>query len=234
MLAGLKLNLNRPFGDGRDSDGNGVVDEPGEPLNQLSLYTAPGSHGTFSGVFDPTQTAADSLQAHQLQARYLYILAMLVVNRSALKTQLNTILGSTATDEDVARYLAQWAVNAVDFRNRDSIMTPFIYDPDPFNDYGSNTTPPTWRATLGLPTAADIVANHVVWGCKRPELLISETMALHDRRTQDTAADPSGLRVKQPADPPGTYDPDFDQRFKPEGSLFIELYNPLDRSGAAA
>src|SRR5690606_13136528 len=30
MLAGLKLDLNRPFGNGRDDNNNGVVDEPGE------------------------------------------------------------------------------------------------------------------------------------------------------------------------------------------------------------
>ncbi len=28
-----------------------------------------------------------------------------------------------------ARFIAQWAINAVDFRDRDSIMTPFDYDP---------------------------------------------------------------------------------------------------------
>ncbi|MGD0654825.1 MAG: hypothetical protein ABSA16_10810 [Thermoguttaceae bacterium] len=222
MLAGLKLNLNRPYGDGRDGDGNKVVDEPGEALNKLLLYATSGSQGTFSETyFDPTHTATDSLQARQLQARYLYILAMLVVDRSALKTQLNTILKKTATNDDVARYLAQWAVNAVDFRDRDSIMTPFIYDPDPLNDFGTNPTPPTWRTSLGLPTAADITNNRVVWGCKRPELLITETLAFHDRRTQDLDSDPTH---KKTTDTPP--DDDFDQKYKPEGSLFIELYNP--------
>ena len=48
VLAGLKMNLNRPFGDGRDNNGNGVVDEPqeaGEPYlyvlnNQAQVQVA--------------------------------------------------------------------------------------------------------------------------------------------------------------------------------------------------
>src|SRR5690606_7033766 len=38
VLAGYKMDLNRPFGDGRDNNGNGVVDEPleaGEPYWDL-------------------------------------------------------------------------------------------------------------------------------------------------------------------------------------------------------
>ena len=31
MLAGLKMDLNRPFGNGRDDNGNSVVDEPDGP-----------------------------------------------------------------------------------------------------------------------------------------------------------------------------------------------------------
>jgi hypothetical protein len=215
MLAGLKLNLNRPFGDGRDSNGNQVVDEPGELLDKLQLYATSTAQGTFSSVFfDPTMTASDSLQARQLQARYLYVLAMLLVDHNTLQNQLGAILKRTATNDDVARYLAQWAINAVAFRDRDSIMTPFIYNPAPF--------PGGWNQTtyhLGPPTSGDM---YVVWGCKRPELLITETLAFHDRRTQDLASDLTGKKTTDSTNP----DDDFDQKYKPEGSLFIELYNP--------
>ncbi len=37
------------------------------------------------------------------------------------------------TQEILARRIAQWAVNVVDFRDPDSIMTPFEYDVNPFN-----------------------------------------------------------------------------------------------------
>ena len=77
-----------------------------------------------------------------------------------------------------------------------------------------------------------------VWGCKRPELLITETLAFHDRRTQDTnqeVVDPSrapsgpyytSANGQPPPSPPTTYDPSFDQTDRPQGSLFIELFNP--------
>ena len=52
--------------------------------------------------------------------------------------------------------------------------------------------------------------------------MITETLATHDRRTQDTGIDPTGKKVTDPS----PNDDDFDQKFKPQGSLFIELYNP--------
>ena len=35
VLAGRKMNLNRPFGDGRDNNNNGTVDEPEEARRTL-------------------------------------------------------------------------------------------------------------------------------------------------------------------------------------------------------
>jgi len=75
--------------------------------------------------------------------------------------------------------LAQWAINVVDFRDADSIMTPFEYDLNPFDG---------WDVDGSLATTND-KDRDVVWGCERPELLIGETFAFHDRRTQDTNQD---------------------------------------------
>ena len=77
----------------------------------------------------------------------------------------------------------------------------------------------------------------VVWGCERPELLISETLALHDRRTQnlDAPLGPVGTwyKLQEPPPvplptpwPPADWDDDFDQLKMPQGCLFVELYNP--------
>ena len=52
--------------------------------------------------------------------------------------------------------MAQWAVNVVDFRDADSVCTHLQVD-------GFN-----------------------VWGCERPELLITETFAFHARMTEDS------------------------------------------------
>ena len=73
--------------------------------------------------------------------------------------------------------MAQWAINVVDFRSRGGIMTPFDYDPNYAYDNDAHSV-------TGWNPPSDVA--HRVWGCKRPELLISETVAFHDRRTQDT------------------------------------------------
>ncbi len=219
LLAGLKMNINRPFGNGRDDNGNSVVDEPElETGETVSLYNT--ATGTVSAnvSYDPTGAAANSLVARQLEARYLYVLACLTSDLAGLNTQLG---GVDAT----AKYLAQWAVNVVDFEDRDSIMTPFDYDPAFANPAATITA---WNVTPGT--------SPRVWGCERPELLISETLAFHDRRTEDTADDKSPEAETGDVQTKGglttdNLDPDkkdasFDQRFRPEGSLFVELYNP--------
>ena len=152
-----------------------------------------------------------------------------------------------------SKVAAQWAVNAVDFRDADSVCTYLSVD------------------------------NVTVWGCERPELLITETFAFHARMTEDTelggwrsnksaecgeGASSLGTSIDaewyDPKDCPEspsstdiqafctkyglTYSPsntgpivaimnrvrknkgdgiaDLDQVYKPESGLFIELYNP--------
>ncbi len=90
---------------------------------------------------------------------------------------LNTSVGRVRTP--TARYLAQWAVNAVDAKARDSIMTEFDYDPLFANSSASLST--GW-----VPAGGTAGGTCTVFGCKRPDLLITETLAFHDRRTQDT------------------------------------------------
>ena len=142
-----------------------------------------------------------------------------------LLIDVDKVLPPPATDADKARVVAQWAVNVVDFRDRDSIMTPFEYDPEPFNAQG-------WRPDGDPATTVDNgLASHVVWGCERPELLITETLALHDRRVENLDP-PNGLyrpldaTEKTQAQPPPGWDPTFDQRKMPMASLFLEFYNP--------
>lgn len=55
-----------------------------------------------------------------------------------------------------SKVAAQWAVNAVDFRDADSVCTHLQ------------------------------IGNIDVWGCERPELLITETFAFHARMTEDS------------------------------------------------
>ena len=69
-----------------------------------------------------------------------------------------------------------------------------------------------------------------MWGCERPELLITETFASHDRRTMIRA--PTTGISKKTTDTPPNNDPDFDQVRRPQGTLVVELFNPWSSAEA--
>lgn len=237
----------------------------------------PGANGPI--YFDPsngkrrsilTTTVPDpsnGTQARQLYARYLYVLACVTCDvKGLVASASNVSVEHVASDEtgiqleNAARMLAQWAINVVDFRDRDSIQTPFAYDLNlltyVYKKAKSETPPADWRgwrydknpttsAYEFLPVYTDDLKmtentasaakfwTHVVWGCERPELLITETIALHDRRTSDLPA-PAGVGKSMGSLPSPTNDPHFDQRYRPEGSLFFELYNPWNPQDSPA
>ncbi|MEM8865847.1 MAG: hypothetical protein AAGF31_09925, partial [Planctomycetota bacterium] len=80
----------------------------------------------------------------------------------------------------------------------------------------------------------------VVWGLERPELLLTEGLALHDRRVEDLLGpgdegdlgDTGALNGQQIATATGLQknDNDLDQRLRPRGSAFIEVFNPWSDS----
>ena len=252
LADGLRLNVNRPLGNGVDDNGNGVVDEPGEVNsrawsanlpNELTAFSGP----TFPDYADDVITNSDGtlsvgqIDHRQYLARHLYSLALTLTAPSdydPLKRR-----NGARTDEQVksdrmlARTLAQWAINVVDFRDHDNVMTAFEYDPDPFDGWGM---PNATRQIDGVLTTTDdhlIVGGSpqtasedrtFVWGAERPELLITETLNWHDRRTDDSAQEQpypptdKATSTKEERDP----DPDYDQRRRPRGASFIELYNP--------
>jgi hypothetical protein len=188
LQMGLRMDVNRPFGDGIDNSqpatpGFAVSDEPGEFTAEVSA-NAFGLNGTTfaqqaltngrdadgDGVVD----AVDQSLARQLFARHLYVLARTLVPTLAPKEA------------------AQWAVNVVDFRDPDSIITRFQFDPASPASKGWN------------PQSAD----DVVWGCERPELLITEALAWRN--------------IEEKKTPEQT----FQYRDIGTGGLVIELYHP--------
>jgi len=207
VLNGLKMDINRPFGNGTTS-GTGIVDDP------TATKTA-------DFHFDGADLVTTSLAARQLEARYLYVMMCLTSDLAYLNNK-------TGDYNKTARMLAQWAVNAVDFRDADSIMTPFDYDPA----WANPSLPISdWNVTVGT--------SPRVWGCEKPGLLITETLAFHDRRTQDTAnetdyasekSDPGrtkgGFTTDKDTTTEKIKDASYDQAYRPQGSLFVELYNP--------
>ena len=129
----------------------------------------------------------------------------------------------------------------VDFRDRDSVMTRFAFDPTPFTTTG-------WRADTTNDSQITVPGGvtpmpHVLWGAERPELLLTEVLATHDRRTEDLNtedvtnfpdATQSHTKPSKTTDvTPIVPDQDFDQHYRPEDSLFIEIYNPWLNNGTA-
>ena len=122
------------------------------------------------------------IERRQLFAKQVYCLMIAIAEANG-----------TTLDDSLREQIAQYAINIVDFRDADSVMTPFDYDPS-FSQGSS-----TWSTAN----------TNRVWGCERPELIITETFAGHDRKT--------------------TYDSDddeFEQKDRPEGVFFIEIASP--------
>ncbi len=211
VLAGLRMDLNRPLGDGQDNNGNNTVDDLSEAFPQpaqdaWAYLTQSGPGPAIPFDYDGDGVPGGQEDPRQTFARHLYVLMMAVADLD----YLDTLTGGSRLQ--TARMIAQWAVNVVDFRDRDSIMTGFLFDENPFDGWSPTNDP-----------------QHIVWGCERPELLISETLAFHDRRTEDLPAYGYAYNPPQPQDgedQKGDSVRDLDQRYRPQGSLFVELYHP--------
>ncbi len=258
LLRGEKMDLNRPFGNGVDdsnpppmangySPGFQVCDEfcpttngefnTSNPKEFLQGYAANvGAAGATTIIPNMTivvnhsnNNANLNIDPRQVMARHLYCLGMLLKSQNAL-VDLDAD-GTNDTPQEVARAIAQWAVNVVDFRDADSINTGFEYDINPWDGWGvdGDISAPT---TAG--DTAPLAMRGVVWGCERPELVMTETLFMHDRKTEDTEDDDG--RMTLTTDPNAAMrDPHFDQRLMPEGLGYIELFNPwmgTDRQGA--
>lgn len=218
MLFGQKMNLNRMFGDAVDNNGNGIVDEPSE-LAAAAFSGMPTRNDLGNNVIpaagDPGG-APEDMPIRQMYARHLYCLAWLLIDDPDLDNN-GTV---TPVERDAtADMLAQWAVNIVDFRDGDSIMTPFEYDKNVFDGWQVNGDVADGSSGfLADGVTPETAGTHgLVWGCERPELLITETIAWHDRRTKDDNMGGGDIAGG---------DGDLDQMVRPVGSFFVELYNP--------
>lgn len=243
LVAGLRMNLNRPFGNGIDDNGNGVVDEPselttGQPLWQNGAYGAIAFDANNDGLLD----ANDILARHML-ARHLFVLLMALKDSGYQLPLIDQNLSGNTPEarELTARRIAQWCVNVVDFMDRDSIMTPFEYDVNPFNGWtvdgivGINPAGPD-----GILGTADDDPNYtddstltnpdrrLVWGLEYPDLLLTETVAWHDRHVRDLkfteSANGQSNQLRDENNDGNPDDDDLDQYRVPEGVALFELY----------
>lgn len=225
---GKPLDLNRYLSNGVNDNASPTNQANGEPIEAAIGETAFGNNGSvpssgnlptgFSGAQafhvngidfngDGVENGApDRYFARQLLARHLYCLMMALNGNGYNPPNVNAARDQAST----ARMFAQWAINIVDFRDTDGIITGFEYDTNPWNG---------WTVDGDL-TSTNDPERGVVWGCEAPELLLSEAMAFHDRRVKDTRFDTTGKERNEMQNP----DDDVDQFRIPQGSLFFELY----------
>lgn len=228
ILHGRPFDLNRWFGNGLDDNGNGVVDESIEQLG-VAPAVPPNPAEQVFGVKYNHLNDTPGHDARHLYARQLYCLMMLCID-SSYKWRLPNG-NQSPTPNILARHVAQWVANVVDFRDRDGVMTPFEFDVNPFNGWQVDGDPRN-RGTDQVDNDGDGSIDEadeqeperfVVWGTEYPDLLLTENIAFHDRRVKDTQHDDKQQNRLENGD---FADQDLDQYRKPEGSLFLELYCP--------
>lgn len=242
---GQRFDLNREFGNGVDDNGNKIVDEPSESSvvqkawDNFANVPAAFRNANFNGRNDDPVSSDPRFN----YARHLYCLTLMMMGPN-YQLELHpgqTSPAPTPTDKikNARRRVAQWAVNVVDFRDSDGIMTAFEYDTNPFNGWNIDGDPRTDDGTDGadndgdgLTDEADEQERAIVWGCEAPDVLITETFAMHDRRVKDTIWDDGrgepepaqrARRIGNPPQPGARRDASLDQYRIPQGSLFFEL-----------
>jgi hypothetical protein len=198
LAVGIRMNVNRPFGDGIDNDSDGIADEPGEYEAEIAANTFGMNGSAFANQCltngrdvdrDGDVDFDDQKRCRELFARHLYVLA---------RTMARSV---------PAKEAAQWAVNVVDMRDPDSIITRFNYDSNCPAALDTSYPDPDGRVTSTWSPAPD----DVVWGCERPELLITEAMAWRNIRTGTNSTGPT---------------PVLEYTDKGTGGLVIELFDP--------
>lgn len=120
----------------------------------IPYYRTPVPHPNTPGITDPRTVARD-----------IYLLLR----------QLHPVDPTTATGRIACEQMAQYAVNLVDFRDSDQIMTgfEFVYD----------LRPNGWFVDGDLSAASpdNLDPNRgLVWGVEAPQVVINETYAIED------------------------------------------------------
>lgn len=240
ILHGQKFDINRWFGNGRDDNGNGVIDEYEEAVAGETVWpnTAPTQ---FQGVnFSYYNDNPAGTDPRQIFARQLYCLVRVLMDSGYIdQFPFEPTLTAAQKQELTYRRIAQWAINVVEFRDRDAVMTAFEYDVNPWNGWICDGNPATNEATInytangvdddgdGMTDEADEAGlgndRRLIWGAEYPDLLLMESTAFHNRGVRDTDYDQNQKKI---IDNGMMRKDDMDQFRQPQGSLFLELYCP--------
>jgi hypothetical protein len=179
-LAALgSVNLNRPLADYRDDTTQALGKQTANTPNNLG-----------------NQAQAD--QDRQRLARDIFTRLVAALGAAAIidpasgtmilpdpTTQMLTPPGggapiNCAAQYPALRYLAQLAVNIVDYIDNDDISTVFVWNPNPNNGSADFTNPGD-------------VSSRVVFGVERPRLVINEAYSEVVNDPDDPETDPVGL-----------------------------------------
>ena len=200
--------------------------DPDELERQLRhMFPQEVLHGRKLNLRDSRGATDQSpMTVNQRFARHLYCLMTWLMDPDFVNPRSPERSQAGARD-DTARRIAQWAINCAEFRDSDGAMTPFEFDVNPRNG---------WQVDIdGDPRTVERGERRVVWGLEYPDLLLTETLAFHDRRVKDTdLAGQEDERRREMSDDDQKYrvgDDDLDQYRIPQGSLFFELYCPRAR-----
>ncbi len=200
-----RIKLNRPLAP-YPHMGSGLIPPYGPAL---TTYGTSYGTSTVTAVYNQYQAA---ILARQTLANDIYrrLLALTGVTPSA------TPATPTSTDLAPRRWLAQLAVNIVDYIDEDDISTPFPF----YTQQDTNpATTPTFNSTTPAPTTQggdDTVAtgaNPIYWvfGTELPKVVLNEAVA--------EANDPD------PTNPADTTD---------KVDVWVELYNPMPAPAAGS
>ena len=189
LLRGERIDLNRVLVPNKPSAGRA------SSRNRLQFFHTP-------------EERQQLLNEKEKFARHLFNLLMLLGDQGR-KDSFEPFSGSFrlrgAFERPHVHRLAQWCINVVDFGDADSVMTRFRFDVNPFN------------AVEVFDERGNVVNTtelREVWGMEYPEYLLTETLAFHDLRAEDSAEGGGTLEEG---------DPDLDSVIKPEGAAFVEL-----------
>lgn len=226
---GQLFDINRPFGNGADDNNDGVVDDPSEAYagenspSQAPFNTFMSQNGDITFDLDNDGSISNNelryarSMARQIYARHLFCLLLVLSDNGYNPVTVEDVrLTPDQQRELTVRRLAQYAINVVDARDSDSVMTAFEYDVNPFNGWSVDGN------VASNENGATYNERRVVWGLEAPDLIITETMAFHNKRIKDTVYDSTSK------DRDRERDDDLDQFAQPQGSVFLEIKNVRD------
>jgi len=213
------VDLNRPLAEYRPTVANGTTG-PLFPLGPGNIHN-PAAGGAELAAY---------LQAwndRQLLARDIFNRLVVATGASATIDPAGTgymipAAAPGAPEFDALRYLAQLAVNIVDFIDSDDISTAFVWNPvdrtKPFDAANFDT----------LPGSADPVGSHTVFGVEKPKLVPNEVYAEVVTNPDDGNKATKNYHVRLWAEllNPATADPVAGQSLTP-GAKAVPVIDPF-------